>query len=89
MQTPLSSEQLENALRRYEGAVSATERDGDDSAEAVQELDDARAALLDILRAAKIIIERPAFIVEGAQSGRIQTSEPNFTQLDHLPEGSH
>ena len=95
MQTPLSTEQLENALRRYEGAVNATERDGDDSAEAVQELDDARAALLDILQAAKIIIERPAFIVEGAQSGRIQTSEPNFTeverraQLDHLPEGSH
>jgi hypothetical protein len=25
----------------------------------------------------------------GAESGRIQTSVPNFTQLDHLPEGSH
>ena len=29
------------------------------------------------------------YIVQGAESGRIQTSEPNFTQLDHLPEGSH
>jgi hypothetical protein len=25
----------------------------------------------------------------GAASGRISGTDPNFTQLDHLPEGSH
>ena len=39
-------------------------------------------------------VTQPMFHIEGAQSGRIQTSEPNFTEVerraqhDHLPEGS-
>lgn len=45
---------LVDVLTRYEGAVSACERDGDDSDEAVTEMTDARAQLLDLLRQAKV-----------------------------------
>jgi len=48
----MSRDDLRNALTRYEGAVSACEREGDDSEEAVAELESAREALLDILHAA-------------------------------------
>ena len=34
-------------------------------------------------------VTQPMFNVEGGQSGRIASTEPSFTQLDHLPEGSH
>ena len=40
-------------------------------------------------------VTQPMFHIEGAQSGRIQTSEPNFTEVErraqheHLPEGSY
>lgn len=43
---------IERTLRRWEGAVYACERDGDDSDEAVKELDDSRQALLSLLREA-------------------------------------
>lgn len=52
-----SPEQLHDTLMRYEGAVSTVERDGDDSEEAVKELADARAALLNILKQCKVQIE--------------------------------
>lgn len=44
---------LKNILVRYEGAVSACERDGDDSDIAVEELSAARTALLNVLLKAK------------------------------------
>lgn len=47
------SDDLHDTLIRYEGAVSRVERDGDDSDEAVAELEAARNALLVILRKAK------------------------------------
>jgi hypothetical protein len=34
-------------------------------------------------------VTQPMFNVEGSQSGRIASTEPSFTQLNHLPEGSH
>jgi hypothetical protein len=43
---------LHDVLTRYEGAVNATERDGDDSEAAVMELKEAREALLTVLRQA-------------------------------------
>jgi len=46
---PTHSE-LETVLRRWKGAVSAVERDGDDSPETIKELDDSRAALLTLLK---------------------------------------
>jgi hypothetical protein len=46
-------DKLENALRRYEAAISTTVRDGDDSDEAVNELEAARRELLNLLRRAK------------------------------------
>ena len=48
---------LHDILMRYEGAVSTVERDGDDGPEAMKELEEARTALLDILRQAKIQLE--------------------------------
>ena len=60
--------------------------------------DNARAFILEGIKVMTKIENEPVdpvFNVEGAQSGRIQSSEPNFTeverraQLDHLPEGSH
>jgi hypothetical protein len=45
-------DELHDILMRYEGAVSAVERDGDDSPETMKELDEAREALLVILRKA-------------------------------------
>ena len=97
MQTPPNHDDLTNTLMRYEGAVSAVERDGDDSDAAVKEMEDAREALLTVLREARrAIIARPPFInSSGCESGRIQSSEPNFTEVerrpqhDHLPEGSY
>lgn len=44
------SDVLEDILRRYEGAVNECESAGNDSDEAVKELAEARAALLDLLR---------------------------------------
>lgn len=46
------NDNLEKVLRRWEGAVSAVERDGDDSPETIKELDESRAALLVVLRKA-------------------------------------
>jgi hypothetical protein len=46
------SDELHDILTRWEGAVSACERDGDDSPEAVKELEESRAALLVVLRRA-------------------------------------
>jgi len=46
------SDDLENTLRRWEGAVNEVEGAGNDSDEAVKELDDSRAALLVVLREA-------------------------------------
>lgn len=48
----MTHEDLERTLTRWEGAVSAVERDGDDSGDAVKELDDSRAALLVVLKLA-------------------------------------
>lgn len=48
---------LHDTLVRYEGAVSAVERDGDDSDAAVGELAAARTALLNLLRAARTKLE--------------------------------
>jgi hypothetical protein len=45
-----TDDDMRNILIRYEGAVSVVERDGDSSDEAVQELADAREALLTLLR---------------------------------------
>jgi hypothetical protein len=45
-------DELHDILIRYEGAVSRTERDGDDSEDAVKELTDSREALLAVLRKA-------------------------------------
>jgi hypothetical protein len=47
-------EDLEKVLTRWEGAVSAVERDGDDSPEALQELTDSRTALLALLKRALV-----------------------------------
>jgi hypothetical protein len=47
-------EELYNLLIRYEGAVSACERDGDESDEAYTELKTARDALLNVLVQAKV-----------------------------------
>lgn len=46
------SDTLHDILTRYEGAVGEVERDGNDSDEAVKELQDARNALLTVLRKA-------------------------------------
>lgn len=46
------SDELHDILIRWEGAVSAVERDGDDSEAALKELADSRAALLAVLRRA-------------------------------------
>jgi hypothetical protein len=40
-------------LVRYEGALSEVEREGNDSEEALRELEEARTNLLDLLRVAK------------------------------------
>lgn len=48
----IQAEDLEKVLTRWEGAVSACERDGDDSLEAERELTDSRAALLSLLKKA-------------------------------------
>lgn len=48
------NEDLENVLIRYEGAVNSVERDGDDSDEDVEELRQAREALLNLLRKALV-----------------------------------
>lgn len=45
-------DELHDILMRWEGAVSAVERDGDDSEEAMKELADSREALLVVLRKA-------------------------------------
>ena len=54
--------------------------------------DNARAFILERIKVMTKIENEPVdpmFNIEGCTSGRIQSSEPNFTQLDHLPEGSH
>lgn len=48
----IASAELEKVLTRWEGAVSACERDGDDSPEAEKELADSRLALLSLLKKA-------------------------------------
>lgn len=50
--TPPPQDDLLKILTRYEGAVNECEGQGDDSDEAVKELEEARAALLDVLRKA-------------------------------------
>lgn len=40
-------------LQRYEGAVSEVEQDGNDSDEAIKNLEEARADLMELLRTAK------------------------------------
>lgn len=52
-----TEKELNDTLVRYEGAVSACERDGDDSDTAVAELAAARSALLAVLIQAKIDIQ--------------------------------
>lgn len=52
-----TEEDLKKVLIRWEGAVSEVEREGNDSPEAIKELDESRAALLGILRQAKIQLE--------------------------------
>lgn len=48
-----TNDTLYGVLLRWEGAVSEVEREGNDSLEAVTELEQARAALLGVLRKAK------------------------------------
>ena len=44
---------LLSVLARYEGAVGEVERDGDDSDEAIDNLNNARADMLELLQVAK------------------------------------
>lgn len=53
-----TDDDLRNVLTRYEGCVSRVERDGDDSDEAVAELEKAREGLLGILRIARDLAEK-------------------------------
>lgn len=53
---PATVEDLKKILLTYEGCVSRTERDGDDSDEAQDELATAREALLEVLRQAKVTL---------------------------------
>jgi len=55
----INRKQLKEVLTRWEGAVNACERDGDDSDTAVKELTDSRAALLDLLQEAKLVLDNP------------------------------
>jgi hypothetical protein len=57
---PVTHDDLLNVLTAYEGAVSAVEHDGDDSPATLKELEDARAALLNVLRQCKVQIEEAA-----------------------------
>jgi hypothetical protein len=59
---------------------------------------EARETILSHITALKNVEESKAFlldgspdefIIDGAASGRISCSEPNFTELDHLPEGNY
>lgn len=50
---PPNTDLLRDVLIRYEGAVSTTERDGDDSDEALAELEQARTGLLKVLKEAR------------------------------------
>lgn len=54
---PASENDLLKVLTRYEGAVNECEVQGNESAEAVQELEQARAALMDLLKQAKVTLE--------------------------------
>jgi hypothetical protein len=48
-----TDDELRDTLTKYEGCVSRVERDGDDSDEAVNELAEAREALMEVLKAAR------------------------------------
>jgi hypothetical protein len=87
MQTQPNAENLHRALTRYEGAISACERDGDDSNEAVNELAAARSALLDILFVA--LNNLPDSPTSTRTMCRADIGKVSPALLDHLPEGSH
>jgi hypothetical protein len=89
MQTPPNTEDLHKMLTRYEGAVSACERDGDDSDEAINELAAARSALLDILFVALNNLSDPPMSTRTMCSAETCTVGCAVMPLDHLPEGSH
>lgn len=52
-----TTEEFINVLQRWEGAVSEVEREGNDGAEELKELTESRAALMDLLRRARVKLE--------------------------------
>lgn len=52
-----TSEEFIAVLQRWEGAVSEVEREGNDDPEELKELTDSRAALMDLLRRARVNLE--------------------------------